>query len=746
MRRAPGIRRRTRVARRAPALLAPALLALAAFLALRLGALAGAAAAEAAAARPVEVTLRFDAAFLQRLFAERVFGGPGGRLRLRSADRCSGAELLDPRVAPAPGEVRIAASARAHAGLALGAGCWRALGWRGELRLALEPRLEGEAPRVGFRLASSEFRPGRARLLPEAWLWRRIEPAFRDPFEAVRIDVAPLLDLVREAIPLFARAEDRAAAARMAASLALERVAADAGGVSAVLRFEAPAGARPVQAAPEAPLDAAELAALERALGDWDAFLTFVVKQAGRDAAAPALDRELLDVLLDARHDLVWALADPAPRGQDPVRALFVRSWGRLAPLLREVDADVGAEGALRYLAFVAAGDALAALDAAAPAFGLEISADGLRRLARTLVPDARVDPLARSDAVDPELRALFGFGPALAEPAPPAEGAAPAPRPAPDAGPTPPEAPPPPDAAPRPPDVYPPPDAAPRPPDLYPPPDAPPPAPDLPAPPDAAPSSDLPAPPEAPPPAPSPAPPSSLGPGAARAWLPRLAGALGALLVAPAHAAPAFAPPLVRAAPDPALGALAARLNRWAPSPADAPQYVPLAGKLLRAIAGELVRELPGELRGVYPALVLATAWQESCWRQYVRRGAALAPLRSPAGAVGLMQVHERVWRGFYDVDGLRHDVAYNGRAGGEILRHYLRDHAFEHEEQRHGGARALARSAYAMYNGGPSQRARWRSPKTPAALRAIDAAFLRKYEAMRDGDEAAVLACFSG
>jgi hypothetical protein len=48
---------------------------------------------------------------------------------------------------------------------------------------------------------------------------------------------------------------------------------------------------------------------------------------------------------------------------------------------------------ALRYATFLAAGDALAAFDAAGPALGIEISADGLRRLARVLAPDYAGDP-----------------------------------------------------------------------------------------------------------------------------------------------------------------------------------------------------------------------------------------------------------------------------------------------------------------------------------------------------------------
>jgi soluble lytic murein transglycosylase-like protein len=211
----------------------------------------------------------------------------------------------------------------------------------------------------------------------------------------------------------------------------------------------------------------------------------------------------------------------------------------------------------------------------------------------------------------------------------------------------------------------------------------------------------------------------------------------LAALAAQPAHAAPG---------PGEDLAALAKRLNRWAPSPADFREYLPLAGRLLRGTAAEVAGELELPYRDFFPTLLLATGWQESCWRQYLRRGEKLVPLRSRAGAVGIMQVSERVWRGFYDRSGLRSDVAYNARAGGEILLHYLEDFAIARHEYRAGGALALARSSYAMYNGGPGHMRRWRESGTRASLRAIDASFLEKYQALRRGDETALERCYTG
>src|SRR5262249_8091019 len=48
------------------------------------------------------------------------------------------------------------------------------------------------------------------------------------------------------------------------------------------------------------------------------------------------------------------------------------------------------------------------AIEAAAPAAGLDFSADGLRRLARTLAPGYPGDPLEYTDAPDAKLQELF--------------------------------------------------------------------------------------------------------------------------------------------------------------------------------------------------------------------------------------------------------------------------------------------------------------------------------------------------
>jgi len=186
--------------------------------------------------------------------------------------------------------------------------------------------------------------------------------------------------------------------------------------------------------------------------------------------------------------------------------------------------------------------------------------------------------------------------------------------------------------------------------------------------------------------------------------------------------------------------------LDGWVPERSDVDRYLAAVDRLLEAIA-RTERErgkVPATYESLYDTLLRATAWQESCWRQYVRRDGQVETIRSPAGSVGLMQVNVHVWRGVYDPEALVENVGYNVRAGNEILVHYLVDYALRRgEHESSGDADSLARAAYAAYNGGPSHLARYRKPNTPASLKKIDSAFRAKYQAIQAEGPAAVRRC---
>ncbi len=163
----------------------------------------------------------------------------------------------------------------------------------------------------------------------------------------------------------------------------------------------------------------AELKAFQDTLDQWDAFLVFSIKQLGGAVGDQQFRDQLLQILLDSRYRLVQALNNPpAAAGPDPVRLLFLDEWRQLHDAVRAA-ARRGMLGAhaLEFMSFISAGDALFALDQAAPALGMRISAADLRRLAHIMAPGATGDPLQFNYREDPDMKKLFSVSRAAAEP-----------------------------------------------------------------------------------------------------------------------------------------------------------------------------------------------------------------------------------------------------------------------------------------------------------------------------------------
>jgi hypothetical protein len=621
-------------------------------------------------AAPLDVSLEIDHSFLRQLLLKQVYSSPGETAEVwRDEIGCNQLVLSDPRVYGREGRLRILTASDARFGTPIAGACTLSFERKNQIELWLEPVLAPGSAVVHFRVVDSNlFEPSGRKLAASGILWNWVKEYVHPRLAMFQVDLgAPVADL-RSVLPLLLRSDDASRTQHILDSVALAAVHISDAALIATLRFDVPPLAVSPQPATEAPLTETERLQLRTALERWDAFLTYVIKSAGSDAATHEARQELLDVLLDARQELIAQLEATQPespaaaplRGEDPVRRLFLSTWTQLAPVLRKQSGRLPGETALRYLGFLASGDALAALDRLGPEVGLEISQDGLRRLARVLSPSRPEDPLAYDNRIDTELREIFGFGPPIEPPQ-----ANPAVEDGGEAVPNGPEG------------------------------------------------------------GASPEPPKENLPGAGKQNQSEQLISLPWIRVEAAETK------------DPVE--LAARLNRWVPGAADLEVYLLAMRDLLRDSAQRTLARggIAPHFDALFHWLVLSTAWTESCWRQFVRVRGRLEPIRSAAGAVGVMQVNEHVWRGFYDLRGLRGDVAYNSRAGSEILLHYLTEYAIaQGEDTKTGHEDNLARATYAVYNGGPRHLRRYRQ-KTRKSLREIDEAFWHHYQTVEAGHE---------
>ena len=186
-------------------------------------------------------------------------------------------------------------------------------------------------------------------------------------------------------------------------------------------------------------------------------------------------------------------------------------------------------------------------------------------------------------------------------------------------------------------------------------------------------------------------------------------------------------------------------RLNQWVPQTPELNDYLSEVRKLLtQASTAALAKyKLAPQYQPLFRQIVFTAAWQESCWRQFVRKGEKLTPLASATGDVGMMQVNRQTWRGLYDLNGLSGDIEYNSNAGSEILLYYLSRYAIAKKEDKQPGGQ-LARATYSAYNGGPRALSRYRNANTIPALKKVDEAFWTKFRSVSSGKELGVKSCY--
>jgi septal ring-binding cell division protein DamX len=541
---------------------------------------------------------------------------------------CADVTFSEPQMSAAGDLLRVDAKIRASIGVPAAGGCTVITRWTGRTAVFGKPLVvSGQPLSVAFKVQDARLYDQQDRMLTDSLVLSTLKDHLHLVLSRFMLDLKPEVNQLKQMLPLFLPRYSADRLTRMIDSLRIGDLAVRAQGLDAGLKIDVQTAAK---AGPEPVLSDDEITQFEQKYRNWDAFLTFTIKEAAAATRSEKLRADLLEILIDARYQLKSVLTDSDQPATDPVKQLFVRSWARLMPLMRAISVQLPEQNLLPFLSFITAADALKALERLGPEVGLDISADGLRRLARLLNDDPTLDPLQYRNDIDPVLQQLFGLGI--------------------------------PGEISQPPKSY--------------------------------------------------------------------------------H----FNFQLIRAA---YAANTKDHLNQWIPSAADLNAYLLEVRNLLLEEAENRIRasSITEAHAQIFRKLMLATAWQESCWRQYVVKNGKAVPLVSGSGDIGMLQINEKVWRGFYSPPKLSWDITYNVRAGSEILFQYMVNYALKQQEHAHGGDPSnLARAAYSAYNGGPSQVSRYRKLDVPAAHKKIDIAFWEKYQQIFQGQELAVTQCFGG
>ena len=363
-------------------------------------------------AKEVRIPLSLDYQLLRTLIVQSSYTGPEETAQLvNEGDGCIALILSEPGFSGSDNLINFSSDVYLHAGTPVGGSCLMPLKWEGSIEIVQKPKLDSERWELTFetmetKLYSSDHKPVKSLNL----VFDQMLPVINSYAQGFSVKLAPpIQDLKNLILPLFTPAAQKEAE-MLLNSIRPGAVTVDNRGLVATIvadavEMAAPAGGEDIEVLTEA-----ELEAFLELWETWDSLLVYLVSLLSEQKLTEPEKRILVDLILDTRYEFVARINEPAA-GKDFARDQFVEGWTQLSQIFRKYFLQNPAGRGLGYVSFITAADALMILDELGPAFGIEISRNGLIRLARILGGESL--ELIYSPEINKTLQLLFEFDPA---------------------------------------------------------------------------------------------------------------------------------------------------------------------------------------------------------------------------------------------------------------------------------------------------------------------------------------------
>lgn len=333
----------------------------------------------------IGIPLQIDYSLIKKVLLSQLYTGAGNSAELwNDKHGCSYLRLSNPDINGKNGQVRLLNEVQARVGTALGGQCLPLLEWAGVLETLQRPTLDAAHSVLSFPITSATAYDHQGRQLTIDKLQDLIERYAQAKLATAKIDLNDARGNIEETLARVLPKDNAAEASAVIKSLKFSDISAGDDGIGIKLNLNAPTKKTIAQPAPA--FSAAEQKQWQAAWQHWDAFLSSAIEQAARDTQSAELRTTLKQILADSRTAFQAGLKEHDTNGNDPVRIFFTDTWERLAPVLKSISGELPGLQGLRYITFIAATDAIYELERVGAPFGLELSSDGLRRLARILM------------------------------------------------------------------------------------------------------------------------------------------------------------------------------------------------------------------------------------------------------------------------------------------------------------------------------------------------------------------------
>ncbi len=323
---------------------------------------------------------------------------------------CTYVKISEPNFSAAEKLLRLEVKLDIRVGTTLGETCLAPLEWHGYLELLQQPIFDSQTFSLSFQTVDSSLLTlSRTPATVAGILWEFAKPRVYAQLDRIHVDLAPPVEELSFFLDRLFPEDAQRPARAMLDSMRGGRVEVGEEAVVVELHAEVEKVFVLDDAQAETALTSAEREQLIQLWQTWDALLVRLLVTMTAQPLHPEDRQTLIEVLLDTRFVFIAALARQDLE-KDFVRLQFVRAWQQLAPVFRRQLYRQASAGNLGYLAFFTAADALAVLDRMGPAVGVEISQQGLLRLAGMLVGEKTTLPYGFQ--LDKQLRDLLQLPP----------------------------------------------------------------------------------------------------------------------------------------------------------------------------------------------------------------------------------------------------------------------------------------------------------------------------------------------
>lgn len=341
--------------------------------------------AKIGSAEPYNLPIQLDYSLIKKAVVSQLFKGEGGAADVwNDKHKCSFLKLFNPRISGENGQIKLVNDVQAQFGKAFGGQCIPFIAWDGALETLQQPTVSADQSVLSLPVTKANAYDKQGNPLAINQLQDLIRKVAEPKLAQIKIDLNESRADMERTLTGFLPKENAGEIKKILSTLKFSGAEANDDGIKVKLAFDAPI--KKVTPKPEAPFTAAEQQQWQATWQEWDGFLSKAINQASNETQSQELRDTLTEILLESRSAFQAGLKSQTPESSDPVRVFFTQTWQKLAPQLRTLAKELPEVEGLRYLTFIAATDVMYELENIGAPFGLEVSSDGLRRLARMLM------------------------------------------------------------------------------------------------------------------------------------------------------------------------------------------------------------------------------------------------------------------------------------------------------------------------------------------------------------------------